>query len=131
MLNIVAMKELMQNARLQWRGCDWPTSFGPRKLDLYRIRSRQATLASKATRGDESVDWHDAAKWLESVEKDADRAADAAARAMMAAQEGDFANVDQCLAEAERLEEIYGQLTVYRDARITCRQWFPPQATLS
>lgn len=131
MFEITAMKDRLQAARLGWRGCDWPTSFGPRKLDLYRIRSRQATLASKATRGDESASWREAAAWLDKLERDAETAADWGTRALSAAEKQDFTTADQCLAEAERLEEAYGQLTIYRDVRNICREWFPPQAMLS
>ncbi len=58
-------------ASQKWIGCNWPTCFGPRLLNLNGLFSRQAILLAEATAGNESSDWLDAAQWLETVEKDA------------------------------------------------------------
>ncbi len=57
-----------------WKGCDWPTHFGPLGLNLNGLNVVQATLMSGATTGREGTEWRRAAKWLARVELDAQKA---------------------------------------------------------
>jgi hypothetical protein len=117
MFDIEAIKQLLQAAQHGWRGCDWHTSFGPKKLDLCGIRSRQARLVAKATRGDESQCWCEAVRWLTAVESDASDAAELAAYAIAKAQQNAWPEACELLRKAEGLESKYGQTSGYREVR--------------
>ncbi|WP_146537405.1 hypothetical protein [Rubripirellula reticaptiva] len=119
-----AMKQRIQAARDQWRGCEWQTSFGPQKLDLAGIRRRQAILAAKATRGEESVGWFQAVQWLGEVERDAVQAAEFADRAFAEAERNCWTEASDLLSQAEALEAKYSQLDGYQQVREAFQGWF-------
>lgn len=122
MISRETLEETLSQAT-QWKGCDWVTEFGPRKLNLYGLRSRHALLASKATRGEEAVAWKEAARWLEGVERDAARASDIAHRALCAAKINRFAPAIEWLREAESLEQPHPLPQRYRLLRERLEQF--------
>ena len=86
---ITEIRELYQEARGTWTGCDWQTSFGKLGLDLkgwtaVRARARAATCES----AHEAAEWQAAAEWLATVEQTAQRAEEHAASAVRAAAAG-------------------------------------------
>ena len=119
-----AMLQLVDSARYHWQGCDWPTSFGPKGLDLGGIRSRQAKLAEKATRGEETACWAEAVVWLGEVEADASRAAGFASQALAEAENDRWVDASELLQKAESLEAKYGQLDGYQQVREAFQRWF-------
>lgn len=117
---ILTQFEQLQN---QWTGCDWPTKFGPRGLNLCGIAARQAALVARATSGQESVHWSEAAKWLTQVESDAEAAWRAAASAAQHAVAGQF---KEALADAEfacELEQRYRRPATWEALESTIRQY--------
>lgn len=106
MISLEILEETYCQAR-QWKGCDWDTAFGPRRLNLCGLRSRHATVASKATRGDEAAAWHEAACWLDEVERDAMEACELGNRAIHAARSGEYAAAINWLHQAETIEQRY------------------------
>lgn len=118
------MQQLIQSAQSRWQGCDWPTSFGPKELDLGGIRSRQAKLAQKATRGEEAACWAAAVVWLSEVETDAAQAADLASQALAEAEKDCWVDASDLLQQAESLEAKYGQLDAYHLVREAFQRWF-------
>jgi CheY-like chemotaxis protein len=81
----------------RWVGCDWPTRFGQLGLNLNGLKASHARLLAQATAGREAADWLAAARWLEQVEADARRAAEAAE---IAADLALFGQLEQALASA-------------------------------
>ncbi len=65
------VRELLAATAGSWTGCDWITSYGPMKLNLRGLRSRQAHRISDYTSAEESVCWAEAARYLEQIERDA------------------------------------------------------------
>ncbi|KAA1259202.1 hypothetical protein LF1_17310 [Rubripirellula obstinata] len=126
-----AMQQLIQSARSGWQGCDWPTRFGPKKLDLQGIRSRQARLAQKATRGEEAACWAAAVVWLTEVEADAAQAADFASQALAESEKDCWVNASDLLQQAESLEAEYGQLNGYHQVREAFQRWFASHSSLA
>lgn len=120
--------QLIQTARVRWQGCDWPTQFGLRMLDLNGIRSRQAKLAAKATRGEESACWAAATAWLAEVEGDAKKAASLAEKALDEAKRRCWDSANDLMRQAESLESKYGQLTDYRHVREALQRWFESES---
>lgn len=92
-----------------WTGCDWPTEFGPLRLNLCEIRSRQARTAASATRGPESQQWLEAAQWLESVEKDAEAHRQLLNQDNRARQRGKTVEVERLQKSAAEIEAKYPQ----------------------
>ena len=129
-LNSEAMRQLIQAAQTHWQGCDWPTRFGPKNLDLTGIRSRQAKLAAKATRGEEATCWATAVAWLSEVETDAAQAAELADRAFSEAEQYHWVAAHDLLQQAESLEAKYGQLDGYRHVREALQRWFASHSQL-
>lgn len=127
-LNREAMQQLIQAAKSHWQGCDWPTRFGPKNLNLAGIRSRQAKLAEKATRGDEATCWAAAVAWLTEVESDAVRAAEFAGQAFCEAEQNHWGVACDLLKHAELLEGKYGQLDGYQQVREAFQRWFASRA---
>lgn len=118
------LRRLADEARSGWLGCDWPTSFGKRNLELSGLRSRHALLAAKATRGDEAACWLEAAKWLETVENDAAEAASLADQALRSNEAAGSLEPIDCLLRAERLEAKYRDPVVYRKLREAWQTFF-------
>jgi len=117
------LRDAMKEAKLAWQGCEWITEFGPQRMNLCGLRSRQASLAAKATRGEESKCWKEAALWLETVERDAARAAELAEFAIQAAQQNEFQKMQRLLMDAIALEQKYRIAIVYTDVKRVCDQW--------
>jgi hypothetical protein len=122
------MQQLIQAAQTHWQGCDWPTRFGPKKLDLAGIRSRQAKLAAKATRGEEATCWAAAVAWLTEVEGDAAQAAELAEQAFSAAERNQWVAASDLLLQAESLEAKHGRLDGYRQVRDAFQRWYASQS---
>ena len=121
MISLQMLRDAINQAQGQWRGCDWKTEFGPRAFDLKGLRSQQAVLASKATSGAESRCWLDAARWLEEVEGHAEQAAKLAEQAFRSAQKNDFGISLRLLSEAAATESSHGQSHAYGEAREVCK----------
>ena len=83
----------------RWKGCNWPTEFGGRKLNLNGLKSSQAALMAGATAGPERADWRRAMDWLMRVEEDAREAEKQAKLAADLAVQGDL---DQARSFAEQ-----------------------------
>lgn len=90
-----------------WSGCDWPTEFGSKKLNLCGLTSQQALLVANATRGDEAECWREAASWLHQIESDAAEAGRFIERAGNAEVSGDLALAEHYLVRAAGLENRY------------------------
>ncbi|WP_146530257.1 hypothetical protein [Novipirellula artificiosorum] len=112
-----ALRDAIRVAKSLWTGCHWTTQFGSLGIDLSGLRSRQAMLAAKATRGAESHCWSEAAKWLASVEQDASLAAGLADLALRAARGDDLLAANRYLGEAIALEEKYRSSIAYASVR--------------
>lgn len=98
-----SFSRLYEQIKGHWRGCDWPTKFGTSELNLTGVTARQAALLARATSGQESADWQEAAHWLTAVEADAEAARHAAERAQFDAEAG---RLQDALAHAERAVEL-------------------------
>lgn len=92
-----------------WNGCDWPTNFGTRGLNLGGLKSKQTRLLKEATSGAESQAWDEATIWLEQVEADARRARSAASVAVELIEQQDLAMALVRITEACELESQYHQ----------------------
>lgn len=101
------LRQAAEAAKKAWTGCSWPTEFGSRQLNLAGLCSRQASLAAKATRGDEAACWREAAAWLAQMEMDAAEAAKRAELAVHAAAAGDLAKASQWFEQAARIAAPY------------------------
>lgn len=100
-----------------WRGCDWPTSFGCRGMDLAGLKARQTRLLAEATSGEESQAWAEATYWLERIEQDA---RDARAAASLAIDQLDQQQWESALVqinEACTLESQYHTQLVWGPLR--------------
>lgn len=97
-------------ATAQWWGCNWHTQYGPRKLNLFEVRSRQARLIADATSGDESRAWDVASEYLRNVE------ADAAAAEVAAAEAIAMIGQEQWNAALSAIESAVALETKYRDS---------------
>ena len=99
----------------QWVGCDWDTDFGPRRLNLRGLTSRQARLLANAMAGEESQTWHDASRWLTQVEADA-RIAETAARSAIAhALNNDWCDAERDAMKAIKIESSYPRPSVWQE----------------
>lgn len=98
-----SLASLFERLRDHWIGCDWPTEFGPLRLNLQSITANQAALMVRATGRRESLEWREAAAFLAQIEADAKAARRAAALARDHAAAGQF---HAALAHAERACEI-------------------------
>lgn len=61
-------------AQRRWRGCDWPTNFEGRGLDLCGISAVEARRVAESGCGSESAIWQRAAQWLKEIEDRASQA---------------------------------------------------------
>ena len=99
-----ALCDALEGIHPTWHGCDWPTRFGPRRLDLKGVKSRSAEMMSRATRGQESQDWAEATVWLKRVEADAQVAFGLIANSIEYLRQGRFCEAKMALVEAADLE---------------------------
>ena len=103
----------LQSAQAAWTGCDWDTEFGPNRINLRGLSSRQARLAAQATRGDESTQWREVIHYLDAVEQDARLAAELASDAVDFWSLGNTAEASRRLEQAIALESHYRQPIAY------------------
>jgi hypothetical protein len=108
---------LFDRSKDRWTGCDWPTRFGSAALNLSGITARQAALLARATAGQESADWQDAARWLTSIEAAAAAARQAAEKAHVAASAGDLQEALALAEQAVQFETPYHQDACWRELR--------------
>ena len=101
----------------KWTGCDWPTQFGPSRLDLRGVRSSQAILMATATAGSEASDWRNAVTWLKCVEQDARQAESEAQTAVHLARSGKLRDALQCADRACAIEAHYRTPHTWRPLR--------------
>lgn len=111
------VEETLKACQSEWIGCQWEMEFGGRRADLRGLHSRQAWLAAKATRGDESEYWRGVFRYLEGVEKDAKMAAQIAAEAVAIWRRGEVAEALARLDEVIALESLYHNRPVYSRLR--------------
>jgi hypothetical protein len=97
----------------RWRGCDWATNFGPQRLNLQGMNSKQTRLLAEATSGEESNAWGEATRWLEQVERDANAAQSAANTAIELLETDDLPVALSKVKEACQLESKYRQPVVW------------------
>jgi hypothetical protein len=105
--------EIYEKLRDQWTGCTWSTEFGAARLNLNGVTCRQAALLARATSGEESALWREAAEYLATIEADA---AAARVEAGIAAQKAEAGSLPEALAHAERacdLERPYHSAPVW------------------
>lgn len=114
------LEETVRLAQASWTGCSWGTEFGPRGLNLDGLQARQAMVAAKATRGEESQCWLQAAEWLAQVEKDAKAAAEHASLAIAPFNSGDIATALRLLDEAISIAAKYPIDNGYIACRAIC-----------
>lgn len=108
-----SVKAVFEKNRQRWHGCHWDTAFGPLQLQLKGLTARQAQILANATAGEESLAWHQAARWLDHVERDAQLAESEAALAVQLALAQQF---DQAMHHARRaceLQREYPELHVW------------------
>lgn len=98
-----------ETAKDQWQTCDWPTEFGPLKLNLNGLRSVHLERLGHATSGQESRAWRMAATWVREIEA-------TAARAQQLSMQARDAFLEQNPSEAIRLIEQACELE---------RRWHP------
>jgi hypothetical protein len=101
------LRAALQSAQAAWTGCDWETEFGPGRINLRGLTSRQARLAAQATRGEESTQWREVCHYLDAVERDARLAAELASAAVDFWSLGNTAEASCRLEEAIALEAHY------------------------
>ncbi len=131
MTPLEALWDAFEEAKSAWTGCHWETEFGSRRLNLCGLRSRQAAIAAKATRGEESTCWNEACQWLQVVEHDAARAAELADMAIRALGRHQFALAERHFGEAVALEQKYRGGVAYGRLQRASEQWFPPRPACS
>jgi hypothetical protein len=84
-----AVVRAYEEASGTWTGCDWPTSFGPDRLDLNGVSATGAREMATRTAGrPEAAYWAEAAGWAAEVEHRAEQAEREAALAVAAATAG-------------------------------------------
>jgi hypothetical protein len=108
-----SLTNLYDRLKGRWVGCDWPTEFGPSRLNLQSMTADQAALLGRATCGSESIQWREAARFLAQIESDAKAARRAAELACHHAVAGRPADA---LAHAHRacdLERRYHSLSTW------------------
>ena len=102
--------DVFERLQGRWVGCDWPTEFGPGRLNLQSMTADQAALLVRATGGWESSQWREAARFLAQVESDAKAARRAAAIARDHALAG---QLHDALAHAQRACELERRYHAY------------------
>jgi hypothetical protein len=104
---MTSFSRLYELTKGRWIGCDWPTKFGAAELNLSGVTARQAALLARATSGQESADWQQAAHWLTTVEADAEAARQAAESAEQNAAAGRLQEALEDADRAVKLEQPY------------------------
>lgn len=106
-MNIDPLYTAYHQAIGSWKGCDWPTRFGPQSLDLKGMTSTQARTIANATSSTESRSWHEAATWLRGVEQAAAKAEGLAKSAVSLAVSGQLLQAFSFARQACELEREY------------------------
>lgn len=106
-MSIDAILNAYRSGHFQWRGCQWHEEFGPLRLDLNGLTARQARILANATAGTESRAWHQAADWLEAVERDAKTAEAEASLAVHLATSGRYSEAECHATSACILQKKY------------------------
>lgn len=101
------LERLYAEATGRWTGCDWTTSFGPRKLDLCGMTA--AAARARAPKGTDPI-WDEAATWLTRVEGFAREAERNAAAALVAVRDGNWPAAAQYADKAWALEFCTGRM---------------------
>jgi hypothetical protein len=110
---VAAIQRQYEAAIGRWVGCNWQTSFGPRKLNLKDMRPHQTRMLADATAGDESTAWNEATVFLDNVGRDARAAQQAADDAMTHIRRG---RCEEALAEMQQavlLEAKYREPVIW------------------
>lgn len=108
-MSSIEIQRAFQYGLGRWVGCDWDIAFGTQRLQLKGMKSRQARLLANATAGNESLAWHEAANWLENVERDAQQAESEAYCANELAKSGRLSDAEVHARKACELEQSYEQ----------------------
>lgn len=98
-----------------WKGCDWPTRFGPLSLNLMGLTSSQARTIANATSSAESRNWHDAASWLARVEQAAAKAEGLAKSAVALVISGQLLQAFSFARQACEIEREYRSEPIWRN----------------
>lgn len=106
-MDLTSIETAYQAARGAWTGCDWDVTFGPAALKLNGLTAAQAMRLARATAGDESHHWHEAAQWLETVEEAANQAEMLGRNALTAVREGDLSRALERVDDACTLESAF------------------------
>jgi hypothetical protein len=106
-----------------WRGCDWPMTFGSRRIELGGLKAYQARLLAEATSGEESQAWSEATCWLEQVEQDASDARSEASIALDLLVNQEWATAMRRLDKACALESQYHNRLVWGPLRDLIAAW--------
>jgi len=101
------VQEVFERAAGRWVSCDWPTTFGTRRLNLEVLTASQELLLARATAGAEAADWRAAVTWLTQIEKDAARVEALARRALSLSQQGRLREVLDFARQACLIESNY------------------------
>jgi len=101
----------------QWIGCDWPTEFGRRRLDLRDLRADHAVLMARATAGTEAEAWWEASRWLARVETEALEAEAEARQAIAKAEAGSWLEALSHARAACDMEARYHSQLIWQPLR--------------
>ncbi len=115
------LREMLAATVGRWTGCDWITSYGPKKLNLQGLQSRQAYRISDYTSAEESVCWAEAAGYLEQIEQDAAKAEMLAKRAVRLLFDGRDAEALEAIDLAVAIEAKYREPVVWRQLQNAVR----------
>jgi hypothetical protein len=94
-----------------WTGCDWPTVFGPTRLDLQDVTGAEAEAKAVESIGPANRKaWAEAALWLREVERRAEQAEKQASLAVAAANAGEWREAVKHAQRAWALEFSTGRI---------------------
>jgi hypothetical protein len=109
-VSLEAVRQAYREATGTWVGCDWPTQFGKSGLDLKGWRAAAAAqMAQQVSDPVARADWQAAAQWLARVETYAQQAEAQAARALDAAEKGNWPEAFAHAYQAWSLEFATGR----------------------
>lgn len=117
-----SLTDLYDRLKGQWAGCDWPTEFGPARLNLQSMTAEQAALLGRATGGWESIRWREAGRFLAQVEADAKAARRAAELARDHAIAGRLSDALTHVERACELERRYHATSVWEQLEAAIRR---------
>jgi hypothetical protein len=103
------IRQIHEEAKGTWTGCDWTTRFGKAGLDLNGWNGDAADAQAKKSTGDDALDWNSAARWLHYVEQHARLAEREGVQAVAAAQAGAWEEARRHAVRAWILEFATGR----------------------